>query len=425
MSVDLDRQLQDYCRLIDEKQGALSFDDILERTGEQQVLPNVIPGRPDRQLSPRRKWIAVAAAALALLMVVIGIRFLPATGGAPEPADQPTTTTWPGPVREEATSLGVTTMERDVEAGTWTWEDPLDTPVDWIDVQRVSFLSEGQPHWYIELGAKPPLAADLEPGLLIAYGLVFETNGDGVADYLVGIDNDAPQQGDFHVWVTDLATGETDEQIGGPYGYPIEFMHPDEQQPGDPAGPPTMLFTFLNNRPPAPQPPFDLNPGTVRFYAWTSTTFDGEVVSWDYAPDSSWLRVAASAQAPAPEPTPATSAPEAEPEARVLSIPVQNTSGQAAELFVARDTQPMEFLVGTVEPSTVEPGRTEDVAFTVPAGEDWAIFLNPGPDRGPLILASDIPPDASGELPIEIIVDQFGSPGVQTFGDAQPGWFGN
>ena len=421
MSVDLDRQLREYCRDMDMRQGALSFEDILERSGEQPVIPNLIPGRTHRQLTQRRTWIA-AAAALAFVIVAIGIRFLPATDGAPEPADPPTTTTWPGPVREDATSLGITTMERDVGDGTWSWEDPLDTPVDWIDVQRVSFLSEGQPHWYTELGAKPPLAADLEPGVLIAYGLVLDMGGDGVADHVVGIDNNAPQPGDFHVWVTDLASGETDEQIGGPYGYPIEFRHPDEAQPGDypPGHPATMVFTFLGGSAPA-----GLGLGMTQFYVWTSTTVDGEVVAWDYAPDSSWLRVAASANAAAPEQTPRPSAPEAATETRVLSIPVRNTSGQAAELFVARDTQPMEFLVGTVEPSTVGPGRTEDVDFTVPAGEDWAIFVYPGPDRGPLILASDIPPDASGELPIEIIVDQFGSPGVQTFGDPQPGWFGN
>jgi hypothetical protein len=421
MSVELDRQLIEYCRLIDERQGALTFDDILERTGEQQVIPHVIPGRLDRQLSPRRKWLAVAAAALAFVIVAISIRFLPATDGPPEPAEQPTTTTWPGPVREDATSLGITTMERDVGDGTWSWEDPLDTPVDWIDVQRVSF-SEGQPHWYIELAAKPPLAADLELGVLIAYGLVLDTGGDGIADYVVGIDNNALEPGDFHVWVTDLASGETDEQIGPPYGFPVEFSHPDEAQPGDyPLGrPATMVFTFLGDSAPA-----GLGLGTTQFYVWTSTTTDGEVVAWDYAPDSSWLRVAASAQAPAPEPTPRPSAPEVEAEARVLTIPVQNTSGEPAQLFVARDTQPLEFLVGTVEPSTVGPGLTNDVAFTVPAGKDWAIFVNPSPDRGPLILATDIPPDASGQLPIDIIVDQFGSPGVQTFGEPQPGWFGN
>ena len=47
---------------------------------------------------------------------------------------------------------------------------------------------------------------------------------------------------------------------------------------------------------------------------------------------------------------------------------------------------------------TVAPGETVDVTFTVPPGEGWAIFVNPGPQLGPLILAIDVPPDASGRL---------------------------
>lgn len=108
--------------------------------------------------------------------------------------------------------------------------------------------------------------------------------GDGVADYLIGIDNDAPQRGDFHVWVTDLATGVTDEQIGPPYGYPIEFSHPDEWASGDINNPRTLVLTFLGGSGPA-----DLNPETVRFYAWASATRDGEVFATDYAPDTGWM----------------------------------------------------------------------------------------------------------------------------------------
>jgi hypothetical protein len=165
------------------------------------------------------------------------------------------------------------------------WPDTHDASVDWVDVKRVRFYTFGyndgsvQPNWSIELVAKPPLPADREPGLLIAYGLVLDTTGDGVADYLIGIDNDAPERGDFHVWVTDLATGETDEQIGPPYGLPIDFSHPDERGSGR-----TMVFFFLPGSAPA-----DLNPETVRFYAWASTTSDGEVFASDYAPDTGWL----------------------------------------------------------------------------------------------------------------------------------------
>lgn len=88
MSADLESQLQEYCRLIDEAQGSLSFDDIRERSGEVPV----IPGRGSLQVSPRRRWIAVVVAALAVL-IGIGISVLPA--GAPDPANQPPTTRIP------------------------------------------------------------------------------------------------------------------------------------------------------------------------------------------------------------------------------------------------------------------------------------------------------------------------------------------
>jgi hypothetical protein len=119
---------------------------------------------------------------------------------------------------------------------------------------------------------------------LISYGLVFETTGDGVADYVVGINNDAPRRGDFRVWVSDVATGQTEEQIGPPYGFPVEFSHPDEAQPAEGAlGPATVVFTFLGDSSP---------PGLIArspFYAWAAIAAGHEVVAWDYAPDASWL----------------------------------------------------------------------------------------------------------------------------------------
>lgn len=306
MSVDLDRQLREYCRDMDEKQGALAFDDILDRSGE---LP-VIPGRRSRHPSPPRKSMKTqaagpgrglvwAAAAFVVILTVAGLYFA-FSGSDGQVVDQttvpaPTTaqSVWPGPVPDRGTLVHPMAVTEPVTGlalrPAWgvpfEWQDPLDASVSWVDVERVAFSPEGQAHWYIELAAKPPLAADLEPGQLIAYGLVLETTGDRVADYLVGIDNDTPERGDYHVWVTDLATGETEEQIGPPYGFPIEFIHPDEEQPGDyPSGsPPTMIFTFLGD------PPYGLNPETLRFYAWTSATRDGEVVAWDYAPDTGWM----------------------------------------------------------------------------------------------------------------------------------------
>jgi hypothetical protein len=197
--------------------------------------------------------------------------------------EQPAAIEWSGPVRVVGAEEVVQPMARR-EDMTLSSADPRDAPIGWVDITSVRLATGAQPHWYIELGASPPPAAGLDRTELIAYGLVLETTGDGVADYVVGIDNDAPRKGDFHVWVTDLTTGEAEEQIGPPYGFPVEFAHPDEEQPGDPPGPPTMVFTFLRGSAPA-----DFDQSSMRFYAWASATDDGEVVAWDYAPDTTWL----------------------------------------------------------------------------------------------------------------------------------------
>jgi hypothetical protein len=111
MRSDLDRQLREYSRHMDEKQGALSVDDILERSGELQVIPKAIPRRQRQQLSQRSRWIAAAAAAVAVLVVVIGIGFLSGTDRSPGPVDQPTTTL--GEIRSDFPASGP------VEPGTY------------------------------------------------------------------------------------------------------------------------------------------------------------------------------------------------------------------------------------------------------------------------------------------------------------------
>ena len=164
------------------------------------------------------------------------------------------------------------------------WRDPRDAPVKWIDVRRVFTRTVGDGYWTIVLAARPPRGADIESGLLIAYGLVLDTDADGVADYLIGIDNDTPRQGYFHVWLTDLSTGETHDKDAPPYGFPVEFSHPDEWRPRDGWSIPTMTFTFLPGTTPE-----DMDPKTVRFYAWASAARDGEVFALDYAPNDGWM----------------------------------------------------------------------------------------------------------------------------------------
>ena len=61
-------------------------------------------------------------------------------------------------------------------------------------------------------------------------------------------------------------------------------------------------------------------------------------------------------------------------------------------------------VVGTTTPSVVLPGATVEVIFGVPPGTGWAIFVNPGPNMGPLILPNDLP-EAIG-----IEIDREGNP---------------
>ena len=220
----------------------------------------------------RRQILNVAALGIGSAALVVGV--VAGLGGLVRADRGPTvlkpppsvaTPVW-SPIRERGTS---------VVSGR-AWRDPNDVSVDWVEVRRVRADSYNAGAWRIKLAANPPRATGPEPGLLIAYGLVFDTTDDGVADYLIGID-DATGRAGFRVWVTDLATGETDEKIGAPYGFPIEFRYPNERYPH-------MTFTFLPGSEPA-----DLNPETVRFYAWASMTRDGELIAADLAPDMGWM----------------------------------------------------------------------------------------------------------------------------------------
>ena len=199
----------------------------------------------------------------------------------PESVQVPPSPGWTGPVSERG--VEVYPMASD-EEGTPVWQDPADADDGWVDITTVGFPAINQTYWRIQLAVEPPPVSELEPGTNIAYGLVLDTSGDGVADHLVGIDNESPGPGAFRVWVTDLATGETRENTGPSYGLPIEFSHPGESLDDIPGQPPTMVFTFLSGSAPA-----GLDPASVRFYAWASLTRDGEVTAWDYAPDTGWI----------------------------------------------------------------------------------------------------------------------------------------
>jgi hypothetical protein len=86
MRMDLDRQLRQYCKDMDDKQGPLTLNDILIRTGEIQV----VRPRPKREAARPGLWVA-AVMVIAAITTAIGIRLLVVDGTTPS-VDEPTTT---------------------------------------------------------------------------------------------------------------------------------------------------------------------------------------------------------------------------------------------------------------------------------------------------------------------------------------------
>jgi hypothetical protein len=163
---------------------------------------------------------------------------------------------------------------------TSAWEDPRDADIAGIDMLRVQYTLTNNGHWWTELAGKPP--RDRAPGEVLSYGLALDTDEDGVADHVYGLEDLVSEPGEYHVWwkdLEDLETGATDEQLGPGYGFPIEFSHPDEQGVG-----PQMILTLLQD-----SQPWDVDPRAVRFFLWASWTRNGEVIATDIAPDTGWM----------------------------------------------------------------------------------------------------------------------------------------
>jgi hypothetical protein len=212
-----------------------------------------------------------------------------ATRDAPDAARQ-----WSGPVRADA---ALPVISRRKARG---WTDPRDVAFDGIDLRRVSgrgreysgvSVIDGQNipsfsagGWRFRLAARPPRVETLAATQrIIEYGVVIDADGDRDPDCQIGINNDARQHGRFsvfRVWITNLRTGTTVEQVGPPYGGLVEFGHPSERGSRRWAG-----FGFLGDQP-THCPRF--TPSST-FYAYSSLTKRGEVTAWDVTPDRAWL----------------------------------------------------------------------------------------------------------------------------------------
>lgn len=238
----------------------------------------------------------------------------------------------------------------------------------------------------------------------IAYGVVVDDDGDGVPDRRFGMDNipfvAAGEDQGRRQWMTDLHTGRTvvaaaasSDSLGGtffstyyPPGYRTDA---DFYFGGGVTGGGTIGSTL------------------ERFYVWASVIQDGRVVATDYVPDVGWLAPSSTPHVESspevessPGPTPQVEDNPGVPGGRLWTVTVVNKSPRPATLVVAEETEAglAGRMVGTVTPSVVPAGATRDVTFALPPGEGWAIFVNPGPNTGALLIWAEVP--LAGEIRI-------------------------
>jgi hypothetical protein len=198
------------------------------------------------------------------------------------------------------------------DGDTGRYQDPTgDTESDaypWVDIHAVSFCHNHEcPVVWV------PGAPNVDPTeQWMAYGLVADDDGDGVADRRFGIDNIPGPAGDprrHRAWITDLHTGQTESSVLNSEEAPM-------------VGDTYFRATFPAARPQEPEQPRALceggsgepiwtrglsdalvglgggdiagggsvgGPLPARFYAWASVIVDGRVAAIDYAPDTGWL----------------------------------------------------------------------------------------------------------------------------------------
>jgi hypothetical protein len=196
---------------------------------------------------------------------------------------------WPAPVRAEPNRAApvvpiLLNVVRDTDgcckiSEYGRYSDPTgDTGSDvlpWADIKEVTFC--GSACLSINLVSQPSRAVD-PTEQWIAYGVVADTDRDGVPDWRYGTDNipvDATGDGPRRWWRTDLHTGRTEMMVRDLVWLPSGTMFY--------GGPERLVFggDVTGERTVGGLP--------ERFYAWASVIQDGRVVATDYAPDVGWF----------------------------------------------------------------------------------------------------------------------------------------
>lgn len=239
---------------------------------------------------------------------------------------------WPAPVRVEPAGDAKAVPIFWTENGeTGRYQDPTgDTESDafpWVDIHALSFCHNHEcPVVWV------PGAPNVDPTeQWMAYGIVADDDGDGVADRRIGIDNipgTVTDPGRHRAWITDLHTGQTASSVLNSQETPMvgdtyfraTFPAAAAEEPEQPRMSPcaggysepfwmrglSEALVGLGGG--------DLTGGgklggplPARFYAWASVIVDGRVAATDYAPDVGWLRPSSKApritgEVPAPGP---------------------------------------------------------------------------------------------------------------------------
>lgn len=277
-----------------------AFDDIVADVPVYGDLDRAVE-QADRERRRRYGAVAGLAAAAVVVAVVVGVVATSRDANtSPEPVSPVTTPTttpsaeysstplrpwaddqWEGALREDQASLPVIPLAEGRL-------DARDARVAGVDIRRVSATS--RPEWRLELEAAPPLASTLDPiQRIMEQGVVVDSDGDRLADCHIAISTDAPRPGDVRVWVTDLETDVTTEQVGPPYGYPIDFFHPASRGDSDGADTAarTVALFFLSGEG-ASCAPFGRS---AAFYTYAVVLEGGRPTDTDFAPDAAWLEM--------------------------------------------------------------------------------------------------------------------------------------
>ena len=196
---------------------------------------------------------------------------------------------WPVPIRAEPVGHAVVTpiVQADLGQHTDSVGDIGPTAPLWRDIETVR-LRGGTPSntrhgviWAVDvdLAGDIPLPVADPRERWIAYGLVLDTNGDGVPDVRLGMDNMPVTDPGHRAWRTVISTGQTMASAGAPYGL-VGDRYVDTYFPGEETGNVAEFNVGLRA---------GANETVFRFYAWASLIEDGRVVATDYAPDVGWL----------------------------------------------------------------------------------------------------------------------------------------